>query len=93
MTPVWVLGAASVLLSLLQVLAGHRRVRRAESLAGQWLRLDSPEQQRAWLRHPSHRPRCCCHRYGLPMGIARVVDGDADHTPDACWPRDESLFG
>lgn len=53
------------------------------------------EQKLAWLRHPSHRPRCVCGRYGIPTGghaILDTYDGeDWQHCEHACQPMREAL--
>jgi hypothetical protein len=41
------------------------------------------EVRLAYLRHPQHRERCACGRYGM-LGEA-VQDGDTLHTAVMCW--------
>ena len=52
---------------------------------------ETPEQQRALLRHPGWTLyRCDCGHYGLPYNAPLVIiDDDLVHAADLCQPRRE----
>lgn len=85
-----------VLLAMMALRLVHRTVRRYTDgpllEPRYYAHPDDPGVLRAYWRHPMHKRRCACRRYGVPESPGDAVrDEDGYHERDRCYPASERL--